>query len=253
MRESLMGNPEPGVDTPQDFDPIGAIESLPEPGDESSSELDRAEAMENLPEPGVDFPSDFDRSEEPSGSSRYFRWGTYSLGVLILGMVFYVVIAENWTIAKKLNPGIDDLVESLQQGGLKVGDVNVLPDRSGARWAKQVVLDGHPIYLYQFAINTDKQQKQLLDEITKTGTIKVNGDDVLAKVHGPFVLTHWQDAPYRDELVRIYLAFGGYGSRTEMQQRAAADRASSGGDESQNDSGNPHTEPAENLSAGESD
>jgi hypothetical protein len=38
-----------------------------------------------------------------------------------------------------------------------------------------------------------------------------------------------------------------------MQQRAAADRASSGGDESQNDSGNPHTEPAENLSAGESD
>lgn len=183
------------------------------------------EPMENLPEPGVDFPENFDRTAEPTSSRRFYRLGTYGLGALILGMVLYVVIAENWSMAKKLNPGIDDLVESLDRGGFTVGFVKDLPDRNGAMAAKQVVLEGHPVCIYQFAINTDKQQKQLLEEIARAKTIKVGGVDVPAMVHGPFVLTHWEDAPYRDDLVRLYLAFGSFGTRTETQEHAAADQA----------------------------
>lgn len=214
-------NHRPDSDAELDFTPDPDLEGST---DSAADVPEPSEPMENLPEPGVDFPEGFDRTEEPPSSKRFYRIGTYGIGALILGMIIYVVIAENWSIAKKLNPGIDDLVDSLDRGGFTVGFVKDLPDRSGAMAAKEVVLEGHPVRIYQFAISTNKEQKRLLEEIAAAKTIKEGGIDVPAKVHGPFVLTHWEDAPYRDDLVRLYLAFGSYGTRSEGEARSAADQ-----------------------------
>src|SRR5690606_11776844 len=127
--------PDPDVDGSVESGPMATDESLSE---DTALESVRAETLKNLPKPGVDFPENFDRSEEPPGSSQWFRWGTYGLGVVILVVTVYVVIAQNLWVAKELNPGIDGVVDALREGGLNVGAVTDLGSHGGASSAKQV-------------------------------------------------------------------------------------------------------------------
>jgi hypothetical protein len=181
--------------------------------------------MSNQPDLGIEVPADFDRSKVKDESAPFFRFATWAIGIILMAVLVYVILWQNYFVATKTNPTLEDLIGSFSRGGLSVDSVRDLPLRSGARTAKQVVIDGHPINFYHFAVNADREQQRLLDEVERTGTLKVDGRDVPAKVHGPFVMTNWEGAPRRETIYRFYLGFGGFGTRTRLRETRDALRA----------------------------